>query len=427
MIYDLIGVGFGPSNLAVAAALHECKISKASNNEFKSIFLEKKAKFSWHEDMMLDGSYIQISFLKDIAVMRDPSSQFTFLNYLKDNNRLSKFINLRTFYPSRIEFNDYLTWVANKLNYIAKYNCRVISVRPIWEGGKVEMIEVSYVNDNNKIINLLTKNIIFSLGFVPCFPCSISEEVAERIFHTSQFLDKISKINKNHKYKFNVIGSGQSAVECALYLHKEFVNASINLCIRAHALRSIDDSHFVNEIFSPESRNEWFSANTNIRSQLSTEYRNSNFSAADQDLLDRFYTTMYEEQIVGISRLRVNTGLELSTVKTSPEGKVRCIFNSIYTNADELNDDCDFLICGTGYQPASVKDLLENFSGLIKTDTQNTPIITSKYKIEGEDNLKPKLFMLGCNELTHGISESLFSNMAVRSMEIMNELFGEEK
>jgi lysine/ornithine N-monooxygenase len=39
----------------------------------------------------------------DLVTLRNPQSRFTFL---KDH--LNKFINLRNFYPTRIEFNDYI-------------------------------------------------------------------------------------------------------------------------------------------------------------------------------------------------------------------------------------------------------------------------------------------------------------------------------
>lgn len=108
-IYDIVGIGFGPSNLALAAAISEEKWHKLS-----ALFLEKAPRFAWHKDMLLNDAEMQITFLKDLATLRNPSSPYTFLNYLHDKGRLSKFINLKNFHPSRIEFNDYFCWVAKK-------------------------------------------------------------------------------------------------------------------------------------------------------------------------------------------------------------------------------------------------------------------------------------------------------------------------
>ena len=54
--------------------------------------------------MMLDGAKMQISFLKDLATLRNPSSTYSFISYLHAHGRLATFVNLSTFTPSRVEF-----------------------------------------------------------------------------------------------------------------------------------------------------------------------------------------------------------------------------------------------------------------------------------------------------------------------------------
>ena len=85
-IYDAIGVGFGPSNLALAIALDEA--TRRRGRSFTTRFIEKQARFAWHGGMLLPGSDMQISFLKDLVLLRDPTSRFTFLNYLHARGRL---------------------------------------------------------------------------------------------------------------------------------------------------------------------------------------------------------------------------------------------------------------------------------------------------------------------------------------------------
>jgi hypothetical protein len=55
------------------------------------------------------------SCLKDLATLRNPSSSYTFLNYLHSQNRLITFINRGTTIPSRREYADYLTWAATEV------------------------------------------------------------------------------------------------------------------------------------------------------------------------------------------------------------------------------------------------------------------------------------------------------------------------
>lgn len=99
--YDLVGIGFGPSNLSIAIQAKELGFFDKS----KIQFLEKKGKFSSHPDMLLPNSYMQIHFLKDLISLDNPQSKYTFINFLKTNDRLLDFINQGISYPTRIEFN----------------------------------------------------------------------------------------------------------------------------------------------------------------------------------------------------------------------------------------------------------------------------------------------------------------------------------
>ncbi|MGF7192210.1 L-ornithine N5-oxygenase [Robbsia andropogonis] len=65
--------------------------------------------------MLLPGAEMQISFLKDLVSLRNPSGTFSFLNYLKEKDRFSEFANLRNFFPSRAEYSDYLRGAADKV------------------------------------------------------------------------------------------------------------------------------------------------------------------------------------------------------------------------------------------------------------------------------------------------------------------------
>ena len=104
--YDLVCIGFGPASLAIAIALHDRGVKS------RVLYIEKQRGFVWHGGMLLPNTRMQISFLKDLATLRDPRSKFTFLNYLKTKNRLVPFTNLSTFLPLREEYNDYMSWCA---------------------------------------------------------------------------------------------------------------------------------------------------------------------------------------------------------------------------------------------------------------------------------------------------------------------------
>jgi L-ornithine N5-monooxygenase len=75
-VLDVLGIGFGPANIALAIALEEC----GSGNSVR--FIERRSNPTWHPDMLLDGADIQNNPLRDFVTPRNPRSRYTFVNYL---------------------------------------------------------------------------------------------------------------------------------------------------------------------------------------------------------------------------------------------------------------------------------------------------------------------------------------------------------
>jgi L-ornithine N5-oxygenase len=126
-IYDMICVGFGTAGLGLAVALRDSDIKG------NVIFLESRPQFEWHEQVENNADdHMQISFAQDLATMRDPTSEFSFLNYLRVKESLDSFINTSgSPFPLRQDFNDYLSWSASQLNDFVKYEQEVVAVTPV--------------------------------------------------------------------------------------------------------------------------------------------------------------------------------------------------------------------------------------------------------------------------------------------------------
>ncbi len=87
-VYDVVGVGFGPSNLALAIAIAEQNERAGGVGPVTSLFFERQHEFGWHRGMLIDDATMQVSFLKDLVTMRNPTSDFSFLSYLHGADRL---------------------------------------------------------------------------------------------------------------------------------------------------------------------------------------------------------------------------------------------------------------------------------------------------------------------------------------------------
>ena len=252
-LHDFVCVGFGPASLAIAVALHDSleaedvDIPKLDGRLPKVAFLEKQPSFAWHAGMLLEGAKMQISFIKDMATLRNPRSSFTFLNYLHVKDRLVQFTNLDTFLPQRIEFEDYLRWCASWFDDVVQYRQEVVEIRPEKLRQGNTMVDSFTVFSRDPATQQVTarraKHVIIAAGGRP----NISRPFPEkhpRLLHSSQYAYCMPRLLRDRQapYHIAIVGGGQSAAEIFNNLHSKYPNAATRLIIKSAALKPSDDS-----------------------------------------------------------------------------------------------------------------------------------------------------------------------------------------
>src|SRR6478735_242668 len=121
IIYDFVGIGIGPFNLGLAALTHPIK-------ELNGIFIDKNKSFNWHPGLMLPTAKMQVPFYADLVTLADPTSPFTYMNYLKQTGKLFRFAINESYFPYRSEYNEYCQWVVAQLNNLHfSHECKTIS------------------------------------------------------------------------------------------------------------------------------------------------------------------------------------------------------------------------------------------------------------------------------------------------------------
>lgn len=244
-VHDLLCVGFGPASLAIAIALHDALRDGSIPRTPNVMFLEKQPRFAWHAGMLLPGAKMQISFVKDLATLRDPRSHFTFLNYLHKNDRLVEFTNLSTFLPARTEYEDYLRWCASFFSDVVRYNNEVVSVIPdVQAGDSVRIFTV--VSRNTKtgaVTKHLARNVVLAVGGQPSIP-QVLPAKSPKVIHSSQYAYMVPNIlkNKNAPYRVAVVGAGQSAAEIFNNIQVMYPNSKTSLVMKSEFLKPSDDS-----------------------------------------------------------------------------------------------------------------------------------------------------------------------------------------
>lgn len=252
-LHDLVCVGFGPASLAIAVALHDAldgtdpslDIPGLQGRAPKVAFLEKQPQFAWHAGMLLPGAKMQITFMKDMATMRNPRSEFTFINYLHQKDRLVEFANLNTFLPQRVEYEDYMRWCASWFDEVVQYDQEVVKVVPEkYASGEITTFTVLSRNvQTGKTESRRAKHVVIAAGGRPNIPKPFPNN-HPKVIHSSQFAHISSKVLKDGNYPYNiaVVGNGQSAAEIFDFLHTHYPNARTRLLIKGGALRPSDDS-----------------------------------------------------------------------------------------------------------------------------------------------------------------------------------------
>lgn len=248
-VHDLICIGFGPASLAIAVALKDALNRPQSDDTGnpKVCFIERQHHFAWHAGMLLPGSKMQISFIKDLATLRNPQSEFTFLNYLKQHNRLVEFSNIGTFLPSRAEFEDYMRWCANHFTDVVEYGQEALEIVPNQATGKFSSVDCFSVwcrsLHDGGMSTRRARNVVIAIGGTPHIPSAFPTD-GPRIIHSSQYCSRLPAllIDNEKPYNIAVVGSGQSGAEIFHDLHQRYPKARTLLIIRDTALRPSDDS-----------------------------------------------------------------------------------------------------------------------------------------------------------------------------------------
>jgi L-ornithine N5-monooxygenase len=413
--YDLIGLGFGPSNIALAIAAQEIAPERTC------LFLERNPDTRWHEGMLIDGARMQISFLKDLVSLRNLASPFTFLAYAKAKNRLEKFVNLGEFRPTRVEFQDYLRWVAEQFAHQVQYNAVVTAVTPVPDDdGGYSLWQVTARDAVTGTASThYTRNVVHALGGRPNIPPCVRP--GRLVAHSSAFLSQFLRHfpDRERAYEFAVAGDGQSAGEIAAYLLGRFPQSRVHLMLPGYALRATDNNPFGNEAFFESSAEDFYASDPPARQAHAAELRATNYGVVRAELLDELYRMTYDDEVRGRPRLFTHRGTRVASAVEDETGVDVGLKHRWGAPGDRLR--VDGLMLATGYQRqldpgiyADVLPYLEMKDGCV--------IVASDHRVQAAGELGCGLYVQGFAESHFGIGDTLLSLLPFRSKQIITSI-----
>lgn len=416
-VHDLIGVGFGPSNLALAIALEE--LAETHGHALDALFIDKQSDYRWHGNTLATQSELQISFLKDLVSLRNPTSPYSFVNYLHQKQRLADFINLGTFYPCRLEYNDYLRWAAEHFATQAQYGEEVTRIEPVLDAGKVRQLRVVSRDAQGREHARLSRAVVIGSGGTPKVPDSFRAFKDDpRVFHHSTYLSSLATLpcNQGKPMRIAIVGSGQSAAEAFIDLNDSFPSVKVDMIVRSSALKPADDSPFVNEIFAPDYTDLVFNQDQADRQKLIAEYHNTNYSVVDIDLLERIYGILYRQKVAHQYRHAVLCRRQVQAATATADG-IELTLQDLATQQSQTHR-YDAVILATGYERRSHRDLLAPLQGYLQDFN-----VERDYRALSNAELQAPVYLQGFCETSHGLSDTLLSVLPSRAAEIGESLY----
>ncbi|WP_410659386.1 lysine N(6)-hydroxylase/L-ornithine N(5)-oxygenase family protein [Amycolatopsis sp. lyj-112] len=406
---ELLAVGAGPSNLALAVALEELAPGLARD----SVLLERDEEISWQRGMLLPEALSQVSFLKDLVTLRNPRSRFSFLNYLHDTNRLNEFVNMGSFVPYRVELADYLKWTAKSLSLVDIERGReCLDITPVWTDDVLTGWETRIADGET----IRSRYLVVGAGRDARIPDQLRTVDQDRVIHSTQYLPRIAKLRKDLPYRVAVIGAGQSAAELFCSVQNDLPECRPTMVMRSIGLNYYESSKFNNELFFPSHVDKFFDSLPDAREQMLAEMHHTNYSGLAPGTMDSLYRSVYLDRLSGRSRLQMITMSDITDARDDGDEVVLELTDRRTGETRELRTD--LVLLGTGFSPEMPRMVQEIAKSIGLSEIK----VTRDYRLEIDQPATAAVYLQGVNEATHGIADSLLSVLAPRANDILQDI-----
>ncbi|WP_432041302.1 lysine N(6)-hydroxylase/L-ornithine N(5)-oxygenase family protein [Streptomyces cadmiisoli] len=399
--YDFVGIGLGPFNLGLACLTEPI-------DELDGVFLESKPDFEWHAGMFLDGAHLQTPFMSDLVTLADPTSPYSFLNYLKERGRLYSFYIRENFYPLRVEYDDYCRWAAAQLSSI-RFGTTVT---------EVTYEDELYVVATAAGETFRARHLVLGTGTPPYLP-EACRDLGGDFLHNSRYLGHKAELQR--KESITLVGSGQSAAEIYYDLLSEIDvhGYRLNWVTRSPRFFPLEYTKLTLEMTSPEYIDYFRALPERTRYRLTTEQKGL-FKGIDGDLINEIFDLLYRKNLGGPvpTRLLTNTSLQGASYD-----------NGTYTLAfrqEEQEKDFELttqgLILATGYKYVE-PEFLAPVGDRLRRDSQGNFDVGRNYAI---DVTGRGVFLQNGGVHAHSITSPDLGMGAYRNSYIIRELLGSE-
>lgn len=401
--YFCVGIGIGPANLSLASLLF-------TRPDLPNLFLDKKPAFTWHDGQQIPGATLQVSTVKDLVSLADPTNEFSFLHYLHSTGRIYHFLNARFEAVPRLEFRNYLKWASDRNPNLA-FGEEVISV---------EFDEVFRVKTSRREVT--AANVCLGVGTRPWTPPQTGQ-LGRRSFHVSEYLEKAADLAG---LRVAVVGGGQSGAEAFLDLMSRSATAlprRISWISRRPNYLPIDDSPFTNDWYMPD-HSDYFASlpgparsDFNIRNVLTSDGISE---STLREIYQRMYVYRFVEEMPDLAVLYPNR--EVATVTGDDESGYQLTVQHFYPWEGFETIEVDAVVWATGYRMADTRFLGPLASRMARQEGEFK--IDDSFAACWDGPPGRNIFLQNAARQQRGLADPNLSLLAWRSRRIFDRMTG---
>jgi lysine N6-hydroxylase len=403
--FRCVGIGVGPANLSLVSLMH-------SQPGLTNLFLERRDTFGWHDGQQIDGAQLQVSMLKDLVSLSDPTNPYSFLAYLHAQGRMYHFLNAQFEAVPRAEFRDYFAWAAER-------NPNVVF------GQQVRSVEF----DGRFVIStddgtVTADNISVAVGCAPRVPTAAVPHLGASQFHVSDYLSKARGLGGK---RVGVVGGGQSGAEAFLDLVTRDDNElprRITWISRRPNFLPLDDSPFTNDYYMPGHSDYFATLPLETRREFNARHLLTS-DGISESTLRSIYQAIYIRRFIRNADDLIALYPNRSVVDVVPDatsGGWDLTLSHLYHPDIVERQQFDVVVWATGYHPADteflapIADRFEYEDGEYKIDRN--------FAVEWDGPPTNNVFIQNAARQQRGLADPNLSLLAWRSQRILDRICG---
>ncbi|AZT85706.1 alcaligin biosynthesis protein [Marinobacter sp. NP-4(2019)] len=407
---DFIAIGLGPFNLSLACLAEPLE-------DLSGLVLDENPQFDWHPGMMLENARLQTPFLSDLVTLADPTSPYSFLNYLKARGRIYSFYIRESFFLLRREYNQYCQWAASQLSNV-RFNTRVEAIH--YDDTANHYVVTARCSRNGNEQRFRARRLVLGTGPRPAVP-PCCEHLDGSAIHSSGYLDHKSELQTQPS--ITVLGSGQSAAEIFHDLLQDVdrFGYQLNWITRSPRFFPLEYSKLTLEMTSPEYVDYFHDLPAETRDDLVTNQKHL-YKGINTDLINDIFDLLYTKRLATDVPVNLLTNSRLESARFCGNSKHHELTFRHLEQDRPFSLNTAGLVLATGYQYRE-PDFLKGIAGRLRRDNRGRFAVGRNYSIDHQGR---EIFVQNAELHTHGFVTPDLGMACYRNAWILRELTGRE-